>query len=252
MPGMMDTILNLGLNQKTVEGLSKETENEHFALDSYRRFIQMFGNVVMEIDHSEFEQILGNHKKQEGVQQDFELKAQSIRRIIDDYRELIHKKTGKDFPEDTTEQLHQAIEAVFSSWNNERAVFYRRLNNIPHDLGTAVTIQLMVFGNMGNDSATGVAFTRNPSTGEKAFYGEYLINAQGEDVVAGIRTPKPISLLEKDMPSAYQKLFSIQEQLENHFRDMQDIEFTIQQNKLYILQTRKWKAHFCSLSENSR
>ena len=241
MPGMMDTILNLGLNQKTVEGLSEETENEQFALDSYRRFIQMFGNVVLEIDHSEFEQILENHKKQEGIQQDFELKAQSIRRIIDDYQELIHKKTGKDFPEDTTEQLHQAIEAVFSSWNNERAVFYRRLNNIPHDLGTAVTIQSMVFGNMGNDSATGVAFTRDPSTGEKSFYGEYLINAQGEDVVAGIRTPKPISLLEKDMPSAYQKLFSIQERLEDHFRDMQDIEFTIQQNKLYLLQTRNGK-----------
>ena len=241
MPGMMDTILNLGLNETSLKALSSETGNERFALDSYRRFIQMFSDVVLELDHSNFEEILSKQKKKAGVSQDFQLSPTDLKEIIKEYKSLVKSVTGEDFPEDVKIQLRKAIEAVFRSWNNERAVFYRKLNNISHDLGTAIVIQSMVFGNMGDDSGTGVAFTRNPSTGENKFYGEYLLNAQGEDVVAGIRTPHPIQDLEKDMPEVYKHLFEIQKQLEHHFGDMQDLEFTIQNKKLFLLQTRNGK-----------
>ncbi len=241
MPGMMDTILNLGLNPQSLEALIQETQNERFALDSYRRFIQMFSDVVLEVEHEEFETILTKHKKQAGVEQDFELQPSALRNLVTDYKELVKEKTGVPFPTDAYDQLQKAIEAVFRSWNNERAVYYRKINSIPHGLGTAVTVQSMVFGNMGESSGTGVAFTRNPSTGENKFYGEYLINAQGEDVVAGIRTPLPIQDLEKKMPDIYKELFSIQKRLEEHFKDMQDIEFTIQNKKLFLLQTRNGK-----------
>ncbi len=241
MPGMMDTILNLGLNEKSLLALSNETKNQRFALDSYRRFLQMFSNVVLEIDHHHFEDILSDAKNKAGVKQDFELTPASLLEIVKEYKALVKRITGEDFPDDVQVQLRKAIEAVFRSWNNERAIFYRKLNNIPHDLGTAVVIQSMVFGNMSDDSGTGVAFTRNPSTGENKFYGEYLLNAQGEDVVAGIRTPNPIQNLEKEMPDVYKNLFEIQKNLEKHFGDMQDIEFTIQNRKLYLLQTRNGK-----------
>ena len=241
MPGMMDTILNLGLNPETVRGMAELTGNERFAWDSYRRFIQMFGNVVLEMNSEDFESLLEQYKREAGVVQDTELDAVQLQNLSADYRALVKEKTGTDFPLDVSEQLKQAIEAVFRSWNNERAIIYRKMNHIPDDLGTAVTVQSMVFGNMGDDSGTGVAFTRNPSTGERVFFGEYLLNAQGEDVVAGIRTPHPISDLEKDMPEVYKKLMDIQSRLEKHFKDMQDIEFTIQQKKLYLLQTRNGK-----------
>ena len=241
MPGMMDTILNLGLNSNSLQGLIDDTKNERFALDSYRRFIQMFGDVVLEIEHHEFEEILNHHKAKSNIEQDYEINPEILKSIIQDYKNLILEKTKKPFSEDVYEQLQQAIEAIFRSWNNERAVVYRRLNNISSDLGTAVVVQAMVFGNMSENSGTGVAFTRNPSTGENTFYGEYLLNAQGEDVVAGIRTPHPIKDLEKDMPSVYNELYEIQKRLENHFLDMQDIEFTIQEEKLYLLQTRNGK-----------
>jgi len=241
MPGMMDTILNLGLNDETVEGLKNLTNNERFAYDSYRRFIQMFGNVVMGIPHEEFEEILDKYKKENGLKSDTELTPEMLKNIIADYKELYKKHTGKDFPQDPMEQLFTAIEAVFKSWNNERAIAYRKINKISDDLGTAVNIVMMVFGNMGDDSATGVAFTRNPSTGEKGIYGEYLVNAQGEDVVAGIRTPKPIKEMKNDIPSAYEELLKVAETLEKHYRDMQDMEFTVERGKLYMLQTRTGK-----------
>jgi pyruvate,orthophosphate dikinase len=241
MPGMMDTILNLGLNEETKKGLALETGNDRFVEDSHRRFIQMFGNVVMGIKHELFEEILEEHKERAGAAVDTELDAAALRELIEEYRRLVRKETGEDFPDDPWQQLEKAIEAVFHSWNNERAIYYRRMHAIPDSLGTAVNVQSMVFGNMGDDSGTGVAFTRNPSTGEKTFYGEYLMNAQGEDVVAGIRTPQPIAQLEKDQPLAYRQLLEIQEKLEGHFQDMQDIEFTIQEGKLYILQTRNGK-----------
>ncbi len=241
MPGMMDTILNLGLNENTIKALIASTGNERFVRDSYRRFIQMFGNVVQGISGEKFEHILEEHKKKAGVEHDTDLDSTHLTAIAGDYRALVKQETGSDFPDDVREQLRQAVEAVFRSWNNERAVFYRRLNGIPDDLGTAVTIQSMVFGNMGDDSGTGVAFTRNPSTGEKKFYGEYLLNAQGEDVVAGIRTPHPIQDLKGDMPEVYEKLFDIQKRLERHFGDMQDIEFTIEKKRLFLLQTRNGK-----------
>ncbi len=241
MPGMMDTILNLGLNDETVEGLKNLTNNERFAYDSYRRFIQMFGNVVMGIPHEEFEKILDKYKEENGLKSDTELTPEMLKNIIADYKELYKKHTGKDFPQDPMEQLFTAIEAVFKSWNNERAIAYRKINKIGDDLGTAVNIVMMVFGNMGDDSATGVAFTRNPSTGEKGIYGEYLVNAQGEDVVAGIRTPKPIKEMKNDIPSAYEELLKVADILEKHYRDMQDMEFTVEKGKLYMLQTRTGK-----------
>lgn len=241
MPGMMDTILNLGLNDETVKGLAKRSNNERFAYDSYRRFIQMFGNVVLGIPHEKFEEILDHYKKEQGVKLDSELSAETLKKVVEAYKELVKKETGKDFPQDPYQQLEMAIRAVFDSWNNERAIIYRKLHNIPEDYGTAVNIVTMVFGNMGNDSGTGVAFTRNPSTGEKEFYGEYLTNAQGEDVVAGIRTPQPISKLAEEMPEVYKQLLEVRDLLEKYYRDVQDIEFTVEKGKLYMLQTRNAK-----------
>jgi pyruvate,orthophosphate dikinase len=241
MPGMMDTILNLGLNDITVQGLIKSTNNERFALDCYRRFIQMFGDVAMGVPHHEYEEILSTVKEEQEVKFDHQLTVESLHNIIAQYKELYQKHTGEAFPQEPYQQLLLAIKAVFGSWNSERAIVYRKHNKIPDDLGTAVNVQAMVFGNMGDDCGTGVAFTRNPSTGEKKLYGEYLINAQGEDVVAGIRTPLPISSLEQDMPIVYQQFVSISQLLEKHYRDMQDIEFTVERGKLYILQTRNGK-----------
>lgn len=241
MPGMMDTILNLGLNDKTVQGLIKKTSNERFAYDSYRRFVQMFGNVVMGLDKSEFEEIIQKKKEVKDIKLDTSLSVEDLKEIIGKYKNKIKHKTGEEFPQDPYKQLEMAIEAVFKSWNTPRAITYRRLNNIPGDLGTAVNIQTMVFGNMGESSCTGVGFTRNPSTGEDKFYGEYLTNAQGEDVVAGVRTPKPIHQLEKEMPQVYKQLKGITSKLEKHFRDIQDFEFTVQEGKLYMLQTRTGK-----------
>ncbi|MDR0428641.1 MAG: pyruvate, phosphate dikinase [Puniceicoccales bacterium] len=247
MPGMMDTILNLGLNDETVKGLERATHNARFAYDSYRRFIQMYGDVVMEVRaahehaHDPFEEILSDVKRSANVNFDNELSAQNLEEVIARYKELIQKQTGKSFPQAVHEQLLGAIGAVFKSWNNERAILYRRKYGIPSEWGTAVNVQSMVFGNMGNDCATGVAFTRDPASGENVFYGEYLIDAQGEDVVAGIRTPNPIGSLMRDMPAVYEQLEKVRATLEKHFRDMQDFEFTVQQGKLYMLQTRNGK-----------
>jgi pyruvate,orthophosphate dikinase len=241
MPGMMDTILNLGLNDETVEALARKSGNPRFAYDCYRRFIQMFGNVVLEIGKEEFERIFEGRKKKVKAKFDTDLTAEDLKAIIADYKKLVEKKTGKPFPQDAHQQLCMARDAVFRSWHNPRAVHYRRMNNIPDDLGTAVNVQAMVFGNLGETSATGVGFTRNPATGEKEFYGEFLINAQGEDVVAGIRTPKPIAELKNIMPDVYEQLRTITSNLEKHYRDVQDFEFTIQENKLYMLQTRNGK-----------
>jgi len=241
MPGMMDTILNLGLNDKSVMGLCEATGDLRFAYDCYRRFIQMFGNVVLDIAHDEFENAFSDVKTQEGVTQDQDVSAQGLKSLVETYKQIIYERKGVKFPEDPYEQLFMSISAVFRSWNNERAIIYRKVNKIPDNLGTAVNIQAMVFGNMGNDSATGVMFTRNPSTGENSLYGEYLVNAQGEDVVAGLRTPKPISQIDEDLPGMYEQLKRVARILENHYRDMQDIEFTIERKKLYILQTRSGK-----------
>ena len=241
MPGMMDTVLNLGLNDEVVEGLAKITNNPRFAYDAYRRFMQMFGDVVLGIEKSEFEKIITAKKEQLGKKQDTELTAEDWQEVIAEYKKLVKEKTGEDFPQDPKVQLDMARDAVFKSWNNPRAVTYRKLNKIPDDLGTAVNIQTMVFGNLGEDSATGVGFTRNPATGEKVFYGEYLTNAQGEDVVAGIRTPKEIKELEKEMPAVYKQLKEITTRLETHYKDVQDFEFTIEKGKLYMLQTRNGK-----------
>jgi pyruvate,orthophosphate dikinase len=241
MPGMMDTVLNLGLNDETLQGLIKKTDNERFAYDSYRRFIQMFGNVVLGIDKPEFEEILEKRKKKQRISLDTELTVDDLKYIIKKFKNLILDKTGEEFPQDPMNQLVAARDAVFKSWNNPRAITYRHLNNIPSGLGTAVNIQTMVFGNMGDNSATGVGFTRNPSTGQKEFYGEYLTNAQGEDVVAGIRTPRHISNLAKEMSKVYRQLKDITTKLEKHYRDVQDFEFTIQEGKLYLLQTRTGK-----------
>ena len=241
MPGMMDTILNLGMNDITVQAVAKLTDNPRFAYDCYRRFIQMFSDVVMEIEHYKFDNILENHKNKEGVQHDHQLSPEGLLNVIDDYKKLVKRERGVDFPQDPKEQLLMAIEAVFRSWGNPRAIVYRQLNKIPDDLGTAVNVQSMVYGNMGDTSGTGVAFTRNPSTGEKKLYGEYLINAQGEDVVAGIRTPQPISKLAEDMPEVYEQFVNVAKLLESHYKDMQDIEFTIENSKLYMLQTRNGK-----------
>jgi pyruvate,orthophosphate dikinase len=241
MPGMMDTILNLGINDAVVDGLAELTSNDRFAWDAYRRFIQMYGNVVEGIEKNEFEQILDEQKMKRGVKQDVDLNVSDLKEIVVNYKKLFEKHVGKPFPQDPLKQLEGARDAVFKSWNNTRAITYRRLNKISDDLGTAVNVQAMVFGNMGNDSGTGVGFTRNPSTGAKEFYGEYLTNAQGEDVVAGIRTPKPIVELHNDMPAVYKQLREITTKLEKHYRDVQDFEFTVEKNKLFMLQTRTGK-----------
>ncbi|WPC42527.1 pyruvate, phosphate dikinase [Clostridium sp. JS66] len=241
MPGMMDTILNLGLNDNTVEGLSKLTNNERFAYDSYRRFIQMFSDVVMGIEKRKFEDVLDKVKEVKGAKFDTDLSASDLKEVVKQFKGIYMKEMGKSFPQEPKEQLIEAITAVFRSWDNPRAIVYRRLNDIPGDWGTAVNVQSMVFGNMGETSGTGVAFTRNPATGEKLIFGEYLINAQGEDVVAGIRTPQPIAKLKGDLPECYDQFMSIAQNLENHYKDMQDMEFTIEQGKLYFLQTRNGK-----------
>jgi len=241
MPGMMDTVLNLGLNDKTIIALIEKTKNERFGWDSYRRFVQMFGNVVMDVEHNKFEGALQSKKDKKNVKFDTELTAKDLKELVEDYKKIIKEVRGKSFPQDPREQLEMAIDAVFDSWNNKRAISYRNLHDIPHNIGTAVNVQAMVFGNMGQDSGTGVAFTRNPATGEDKFYGEYLMNAQGEDVVAGIRTPKHISKLKEEMPENYKQLIDIRKKLEEHYRDMQDVEFTIQEGKLYMLQTRTGK-----------
>lgn len=241
MPGMMDTILNLGLNDETVKGLAKLTNNPRFAYDSYRRFIQMFSDVVMGLSKKKFEDVLLTIKKSKGYQYDYELTYEDLLIVVDEYKRFYKENLNADFPQNPQDQLALAIEAVFKSWNNERAIYYRRLNDIPSDWGTAVNIQSMVFGNMGETSGTGVAFTRNPATGENKLYGEYLINAQGEDVVAGIRTPSPISKMEEDLPECFKEFKKICSILENHYRDMQDMEFTIENGKLYFLQTRNAK-----------
>jgi len=241
MPGMMDTVLNLGLNDQTVKGLIAQTGNERFAYDAYRRLVQMFGKVVLGVRHEEFEKILDEHKARLGVRFDLDLDAKALMEVVREYKALVKKETGRDFPDDPYEQLQLAVAAVFDSWNTPRAVVYRRVNKIPEDLGTAVNIQTMVFGNTGPNSGTGVAFTRNPSTGEKRLYGEYLMNAQGEDVVAGIRTPKPVEQLAVEAPEMYRELDRICRLLEAHYREMQDIEFTIEGGRFYMLQTRTGK-----------
>jgi len=241
MPGMMDTILNLGLNDETVEVVAKLTNNHRFAFDSYRRFIQMFSDVVMNLDKRRFEDILDEVKNNKGVKFDTDLTAADLRELVEKYKELYLKELGNEFPQDPKTQLIESVTAVFRSWNNSRAKVYRRLNDIPSSWGTAVNVQSMVFGNMGNTSGTGVAFTRDPATGEKVIFGEYLINAQGEDVVAGIRTPQPISRLKEDLPECFDQFMNIASNLEKHYKDMQDMEFTIEQGKLYFLQTRNGK-----------
>src|SRR5579872_3965164 len=241
MPGMMDTILNLGLNDESVEALAKRSNNPRFAYDSYRRLIQMFGNVVLEIPKSEFDEVFDNKKKQKKAKLDTDLDAKALKEVIEEYKKVVKKHAKRDFPQDPHEQLVMARDAVFRSWQNERAKHYRRINNISDDLGTAVNVQAMVYGNLGETSGTGVGFTRNPATGNKEFYGEFLMNAQGEDVVAGIRTPVPILELEKIMPQVYNQLREITTRLEKHYKDMQDFEFTIQDGKLYMLQTRNGK-----------
>ena len=241
MPGMMDTILNLGLNDTVVEGLAKFTNNPRFAYDSYRRFIQMFSDVVMELSKKRFEEIIDDVKAKKGVKQDVELDTEDMKNLVVLFKEFYKKEKGEDFPQDPKVQLMEAVKAVFRSWDNPRANVYRRMNEIPYDWGTAVNVQSMVFGNSGDNSGTGVAFTRNPATGEKALFGEYLINAQGEDVVAGVRTPSPISKLHEEMPAVYEQFAAIADRLEKHYKDMQDMEFTIENGKLYMLQTRNGK-----------
>ena len=247
MPGMMDTVLNLGLNDTTVEGLAKQTGNERFAYDAYRRFVQMFGDVVLGLkpkgkdEHDPFEIIMDRVKEEKGVKLDTELNTEDLKKLVKLYKQEIKKKTKSTFPEDVYEQLWSAIGAVFESWNNERAIAYRRINKISDSWGTAVNVQSMVFGNMGEDSGTGVAFTRDPATGERKFYGEYLLNAQGEDVVAGVRTPQPITRLQQQLSKPYEHLLRIYKKLERHYREMQDMEFTIQKGKLWMLQTRAGK-----------
>src|SRR6202171_2915995 len=241
MPGMMDTVLNLGLNEDTTKGLAALTKNERFALDSRRRFIQMFGKTVKGIDGDKFEHALQQVKKEAKVKTDPELTAPYLRKLIDRYLDIYKKETGHDFPSDPVVQLREAIEAVFRSWNTDRAKTYRRMERIPDDLGTAVNVQMMVFGNMGKTSGTGVAFTRNPITGSKELYGDYLTNAQGEDVVAGVRDTEPIKALKRHMPKVYAEFEGYARKLEKHYRDVQDLEFTIERGKLWMLQTRSAK-----------
>ncbi|MGQ0534262.1 MAG: PEP/pyruvate-binding domain-containing protein, partial [Caulobacteraceae bacterium] len=253
MPGMMDTVLNLGLNDETVEGLAKLSGDARFAYDSYRRFIQMYSDVVLELEHGVFEEILGSQKDLNEYQSDTEMTAEDWKAVVAEYKRAVQRELGKPFPSDPKDQLWGAIGAVFASWMNDRAIFYRKHNNIPENWGTAVNVQAMVFGNMGDTSATGVAFTRDPSTGEKKFYGEFLINAQGEDVVAGVRTPRALTKaareamketgesLEEAMPEVFAELVRVYQKLEAHYRDMQDLEFTVEQGRLYMLQTRNGK-----------
>jgi pyruvate,orthophosphate dikinase len=253
MPGMMDTILNLGLNDATVEGLAKKTGNARFAYDSYRRFIQMYSDVVLGVEHHHFEDLLDLMKNDRDASQDTDLTEDDLRELVAQYKTRVEEESGNPFPQDVNAQLWGAIQAVFDSWMNPRAITYRNLHDIPESWGTAVNVQSMVFGNMGEDCATGVAFTRNPSTGEKKFYGEFLVNAQGEDVVAGIRTPHPLTIagkaesgttlpsMEEVMPDVYADLVRIYQKLEAHYRDMQDIEFTVEDRKLWMLQTRNGK-----------
>src|SRR3954468_7749737 len=247
MPGMMDTVLNIGLNEATLKGLIAKTGNERFAWDSYRRFVQMYGDVVLDLkpvsktEIDPFEKIMDDLKEEIGVHEDTKLTVDHLKELVRRFKKAVKEKKGKDFPEDPMDQMWGAVAAVFGSWNNQRAIDYRRQYGYPHDWGTAANICSMVFGNMGDDCCTGVAFTRDPATGEKVFYGEYLINAQGEDVVAGIRTPKKIAELQKDMPAVYKQLDEIRNTLEKHYRDVQDIEFTVQKGKLWMLQTRNGK-----------
>ena len=241
MPGMMDTILNLGLNDKSVEGLAKRSNNPRFAYDSYRRLIQMFGSVVLDIPKSAFEEVFDGKKKQKKAKLDTELDTKALQEVIAEYKKVVLKHAKREFPQDPHEQLVMSRDAVFRSWLNDRAKTYRRINNIDDMLGTAVNVQTMVFGNLGETSGTGVGFTRNPATGAKEFYGEFLMNAQGEDVVSGVRTPVHISELEKIQPDVYNQLREITSRLEKHYRDMQDFEFTIQDGRLYMLQTRNGK-----------
>src|SRR5271167_4099929 len=241
MPGMMDTILNLGLNDESVEALAKRSNNPRFAYDSYRRLIQMFGNVVLEIPKPAFDEVFDGIKKKKKAKLDTDLDATALKEVIAEYKKVVKKHAKRDFPQEAHDQLVMARDAVFRSWNNDRAKHYRRINNISDDLGTAVNVQAMVFGNLGDTSGTGVGFTRNPANGTKEFYGEFLLNAQGEDVVSGVRTPVPILELEKIMPDVYNQLREITTRLEKHYKDMQDFEFTIQDGKLYMLQTRNGK-----------
>jgi pyruvate, orthophosphate dikinase len=241
MPGMMDTVLNLGINDETVQGLIELTGDERFAYDAYRRFIQMFSKIVLDTEPHDFEHVLEAYKERAGVKTDAEISADDLKKIVVEFKQIAERQSGEPFPTDVYVQLHKAIEAVFSSWNNKRAIDYRNFNKIPHTLGTGVNVQSMVFGNMGNNSGTGVAFTRNPTNGDKALYGEYLLNAQGEDVVAGIRTPSQISRLQEDLPEVYAQFLEIAHRLEKHYRDMQDLEFTVEKGHLYMLQTRSGK-----------
>ena len=242
MPGMMDTILNLGLNDISVEGFAEKTNNPRFAYDSYRRFIQMYSDVVMEVNKSFFEKIIDELKEEKGIKFDTELTVDDLKELVNRFKKVYSEHmNGEEFPQDPKEQLMGAVKAVFRSWDNPRAIVYRRMNDIPGDWGTAVNVQSMVFGNMGETSGTGVAFTRDPATGEKGIYGEYLINAQGEDVVAGVRTPEPITKLKEDMPECYEEFMTLAKKLEEHYCDMQDMEFTIEEGKLYFLQTRNGK-----------
>ncbi|MCL2631078.1 MAG: pyruvate, phosphate dikinase, partial [Firmicutes bacterium] len=241
MPGMMDTILNLGLNDMAAEGLANRTGNPRFAYDCYRRFIQMYSDVVVGVGKSFFEKIIDEVKERKGIKLDTELTAEDLKELIGEYKAFYKAEKGSEFPQDPKVQLIGATEAVFKSWNNHRAIVYRRMHDIPGEWGTAVNIQSMVFGNMGDTSGTGVAFTRNPSTGENKLYGEYLMNAQGEDVVAGIRTPNPIAQLEQSNPRVYNEFVAITKKLEKHYKDMQDMEFTIEDGTLYMLQTRNGK-----------
>ena len=241
MPGMMDTVLNLGLNDETVKGIIALSGDERFAYDAYRRFVQMFSKIVLDTKADEFEKIIERYKEETHAQTDADIPSDALKHMVEDFKQTARDASGRDFPEDPVEQLRLAIEAVFASWNNKRAIDYRNINKIPHDLGTAVNVQTMVFGNMGNDSATGVAFTRNPSTGERKLYGDYLVNAQGEDVVAGIRNTSPIDHMQEEAPAVYQQFHEIANRLEEHYRDVQDMEFTIEKGRLYMLQTRTAK-----------
>jgi len=241
MPGMMDTVLNLGINDETVQGLVRLTGDERFAYDAYRRFIQMFSKIVLDTDPRDFEHVLDAYKERAGVKSDAEIPAAELKKLVAEFKQIAERQSGEPFPTDVYKQLQKAIEAVFSSWNNRRAIDYRNFNKIPHNLGTAVNVQSMVFGNMGNDSGTGVAFTRDPSTGEEHLYGEYLLNAQGEDVVAGIRTPSKIERLQQELPRVYDQFQEIARRLEQHYHDMQDLEFTVEKGRLYMLQTRSAK-----------
>src|SRR5688572_8604057 len=241
MPGMMDTVLNLGLNDNSVKGLAKQTDNERFALDSYRRFVQMFGKIVLDIDGEIFEEALTELREQRGVATDPELDADALTGLVETFKGIVKKEAGVDFPQEPHEQLRYAIEAVFKSWNGKRAKDYRKLEGIADDLGTAVNVQTMVFGNKGDDSGTGVAFTRDPATGENRGYGDFLRNAQGEDVVAGIRVTEPLDAMSSAFPEPHRQLLEVMDTLEKHYRDMCDIEFTIEQGRLFILQTRVGK-----------